>query len=104
MLKPFLLAGLFVLCAGVTASVTAQEQRPRTVGRANRPEVLNGPEEVVRTRTRVVFLDALVKDRRTNEPVRDLAPGDFEVLDEGRPRALSYFTREGDSRRPLALL
>lgn len=102
MLKPLLLATLIALCAGT--SVVAQAQRPRKVGRAGQPEVLPGPEEVVRTRTRVVFLDALVKDRGTNEPVRDLAPESFEVLDEGRPRTLSYFTREGDSRRPLAML
>lgn len=104
MLKPLLLAGLIILCAGTAAPVIAQEQRPRKVGRAGQLEVLPGPEEVVRTRTRVVFLDALVKDRKTNEPVRDLAPENFEVLDEGRPRSLSYFTREGDSRRPLAML
>lgn len=104
MLKPLFLAGLIALCAGPGLSAAAQEQRPRTVGRAGEPAVLPGPEEVVRTRTRVVFLDALVKDRKTNEPVRDLRPENFQVLDEGRPRALSYFTREGDSRRPLALL
>jgi VWFA-related protein len=105
MLK-FFLAISILLCGGGLAR--AQEHRPRTVGRAEqpagRPGVLPGPEEVVRIRTRVVFLDALVKDRRTNEPVRDLSPENFQVLDEGRPRTLSYFTREGDSRRPLAML
>lgn len=104
--KSFLIAISIVVC--VCAHARAQEQRPRTVGAPPRAErgadAAHGPEEVVRIRTRVVFLDALVKDRRTNEPVRDLAPENFRVLDEGRPRALSYFTREGDSRRPLALL
>jgi VWFA-related protein len=95
------LAITVVVCSVVVAHA---QERPRTVGGAGKPEVLPGPEEVVRTRTRVVFLDALVKDRRTNEPVRDLRPENFQVLDDGRPRALSYFTREGDSRRPLALL
>ncbi|HJQ31747.1 MAG TPA: hypothetical protein VJ866_06205 [Pyrinomonadaceae bacterium] len=105
MLKTFLIALSFILCAG---AARAQEQRPRTVGdrehAGRRADVLPAPEEVVRVRTRVVFLDALVKDRRTNEPARDLAPESFQVLDEGRPRRLSYFTRGGDSRRPLALL
>ena len=99
--KHFLLAVAIAVCSAVAAHA---QERPRTVGRTGQPEVLPGPEEVVRTRTRVVFLDALVKDRRTNEPVRDLRPENFQVLDDGRPRALSYFTREGDSRRPLALL
>ncbi|HWS85496.1 MAG TPA: VWA domain-containing protein [Pyrinomonadaceae bacterium] len=100
--KHFLLAVAIAVCAAAAAH--AQEQRPRTVGPTGRPEAPPGPEEVVRTRTRVVFLDALVKDRKTNEPVRGLRPKDFQVLDDGRPRPLSYFTREGDSRRPLALL
>ena len=102
MLKPFLLAALIAVCGGGPGPAAAQEQRPRTVGRTPRGGA--GPEEVVRIRTRVVFLDALVKDSKTNEPVRDLAPENFQVLDDSRPRALTYFTREGDSRRPLALL
>ena len=100
--KHFLLAAAIAVCS--VAAAHAQEQRPRTVVPAGRPEAPPGPEEVVRTRTRVVFLDALVKDRKTNEPVRGLRPEDFQVLDDGRPRPLSYFTREGDSRRPLAML
>jgi VWFA-related protein len=105
MLKTFLAISL-ALCA--VAHAHAQEGRPRTVERTGhagrKSDVLPAPEDVVRIRTRVVFLDALVKDRGTNEPVRDLSPENFQVLDEGRPRRLSYFTREGDSRRPLAML
>ncbi|MBA3320800.1 MAG: hypothetical protein H0T45_05065, partial [Pyrinomonadaceae bacterium] len=58
----------------------------------------------MRVNTRVVFIDALVKDQKTYEPIRDLAREDFQVLDDGNLRRLSYFSREGDSRRPLALL
>ncbi len=62
-------------------------------------------EEVVRVNTRVVFLDALVRDERTGAPVRDLAREDFEVRADGRARELAYFSREGDARRrPLALV
>jgi VWFA-related protein len=62
-------------------------------------------DDTVRVRTRVVFVDALVQDKRTKEPVRNLARENFEVLDNGRARTLSYFTREGDARtRPLALV
>ena len=100
-----LLAAVILFCCPVLA--TAQE-RPRTVRqesnqRSNRHAV-SYPDDVVRIRTRAVFIDALVKDRRTNEPVRDLKPEDFQVLDDGKPRKLSYFTKEGDTRRPLALL
>ena len=89
-------------------SLTAQE-RPRVVrpgaGQGGGTSRAREPvQDIVRINTRVVFLDALVKDRKTNEPVRDLSPENFQVLDNGHPRRLSYFTREGDSRRPLAML
>jgi len=64
----------------------------------------NTDDEVLRVNTRVVFLDALVKDKRTKSAVTDLRPEDFEVLADGRRRDVSYFAREGDrGRRPLAL-
>src|SRR5688572_4039846 len=61
-------------------------------------------EETVKIKTRVVFLDALVKDKKTNAPVSNLSTDNFEVLDEGKPRNLSYFTREGQARKPLAMV
>jgi VWFA-related protein len=60
--------------------------------------------DTIRIQTRVVFLDALVKDRRTSAPISDLTLENFEVLDDGKPRTLSYFTREGQARKPLALV
>ncbi len=60
--------------------------------------------ETIKVRTRVVFMDALVKDKRTGINVSDLAADNFEVLDDGQPRAISYFTREGQARKPLALI
>jgi VWFA-related protein len=61
-------------------------------------------EETIRIKTRVVFLDALVKDKKTNLPISNLAQENFEVLDDGKPRPISYFTREGEARKPLALI
>jgi VWFA-related protein len=62
-------------------------------------------EEVLQVNTRVVFLDALVTDKKTKSYASDLAPENFEVLADGQPRKVSYFTREGDARRkPLALV
>lgn len=82
-----MLSSLLLLCAVFPA--TAQE----------------ASDETVRVSTRAVFIDALVQDKLTGEPIRNLTADDFEVLDEGKPRSLTYFSREGDARRrPLALL
>lgn len=65
----------------------------------------NSAEETVRINTRVVFVDTLVQDKKTGTPVRDLTQDNFQVLDNGKPRTLTYFAREGDTRkRPLALV
>ena len=60
--------------------------------------------ETIRVNTRVVFMDALVKDKRTGVPIADLKPENFEILDDGNARPISYFTREGQARKPLALV
>src|ERR1041385_4310216 len=61
-------------------------------------------EDTIKIKTRVVFLDALVKDKRTNLPISNLTPDNFAVLDEGKPRNITYFTREGQARKPLAVV
>ena len=61
-------------------------------------------EDTIRIKTRVVFLDALVKDKKTSLPISNLTQENFEVLDNGKPRPISYFTREGQARKPLALI
>ncbi|HYR76414.1 MAG TPA: VWA domain-containing protein [Pyrinomonadaceae bacterium] len=60
--------------------------------------------DTIRVRTRVVFMDALVKDKETGIPITDLKPENFELFDDGKPREISYFTREGQARKPLALI
>ena len=60
--------------------------------------------DTIKIRTRVVFMDALVKDRKTGLPISDLKPENFELFDEGKTRTISYFTREGQARKPLALI
>ncbi|MDX6306446.1 MAG: hypothetical protein QOI77_3415 [Blastocatellia bacterium] len=60
--------------------------------------------DTIRVRTRVVFMDALVKDKKTGIPISDLKPENFELFDDGQPRTISYFTREGQARNPLALV
>jgi VWFA-related protein len=62
-------------------------------------------DDIVRIRTRVVFIDTLVKDKKTGASVGDLKREDFEVRDDRKLRTLSYFSRAGEGRRrPLALL
>jgi VWFA-related protein len=61
-------------------------------------------EDTIKIKTRVVFLDALVKDKKTNLPISNLTTDNFEVLDDGKARNISYFTREGQARKPLALI
>lgn len=60
--------------------------------------------DTIRINTRVVFMDALVKDKRTGVPIADLKPEHFEIYDDGNLRPISYFTREGQARKPLALV
>lgn len=78
---------LFILATFASLSVHAQEV-----------------EDTIRIKTRVVFLDALVKDKKTSLPISNLASENFQVLDDGKPRSISYFTREGQARKPLALI
>jgi VWFA-related protein len=61
--------------------------------------------DTVRLRTREVHIEVLVKNKRTGAPIKDLSREDFEVLDDGKPRRLSYFSRDaGAVRRPLAII
>ncbi len=70
------------------------------------PIFTNGQEveDTIKIKTRVVFLDALVKDKKTSLPISNLTTENFQVLDDGKPRNISYFTREGQARKPLALI
>ena len=78
---------LFILATFASLPISAQEV-----------------EDTIKIKTRVVFLDALVKDKKTNLPISNLTQENFEVLDDGKPREISYFTREGEARKPLALV
>jgi hypothetical protein len=78
------------------------EQQPSRQTSAERQPVES--DEVLQVNTRVVFLDALVTDKKTRSLAQDLKPENFEVTADGRRREVTYFSREGDAaRRPLAL-
>ena len=87
------------------SALSAGQERPRMIERQGSTTTQDAADEVVRVNTRVVFIDTLVKDKRTGEPVDGLTREDFEVIDNGKPRLISYFSREGATdKRPLALL
>jgi len=62
-------------------------------------------DDIVRVRTRVVFVDTLVQDQKTGATIADLTRDGFQVLADGKVRTLSYFSRAAEGRRrPLALV
>jgi Ca-activated chloride channel family protein len=102
-IKTCVLAGL--LGSLLFAGFGVGQERRRTVDPRTSAVPQEPAQDIVRVNTRVVFIDTLVKDKRTGEPVDGLKREDFEVLDNGRPRVISYFGTEADvDNRPLALL
>ncbi len=87
---------------GYAFTVTAQEHAKSNdrsqVHPASTPTTRDQAVDMVRIKTRVVFVDALVKDKKTNQPIRDRALEKFRVRDDGKPRTLSYFSRDGLTR------
>jgi hypothetical protein len=100
-LKPsLLLFASTLLCCG--SAVVAQERPAASPSPA--ATVAHDSEEVLRVNTHVVFVETLVRDKKTGAPVKDLPPDSFQVLADGKPRKLAYFSRDGLKRRPLALV
>ncbi|MCA1615292.1 MAG: hypothetical protein LC800_14550 [Acidobacteria bacterium] len=96
----FLALALAFACAPPPTAARQRQQTPAPQPAAAAVE----PDEVLQVNTRVVFLDALVTDKKTRSLAQDLKAENFEVLADGKARPLAYFTREGDAaRRPLAL-
>jgi hypothetical protein len=72
---------------------------------AHSPGQNRNDDDIVRVRTRVVFVDTLVQDKKTGAPIADLTRESFQVLADGKVRTLSYFSRAAEGRRrPLALV
>ena len=82
--KPILLSLMILMGANTTAAQNLERDR-------------------IGLRTRLVLIDVLVTEKRTGAPVSDLVRGDFEVLEEGKRRAVSHFS-VGEERPPLALM
>lgn len=101
--KSFLWAGWLALFCCVSFAVA--QKKPAAIDKPPSSITAQDPvEEVVRVNTRVVFVDVLVRDKRTGAPVADLTRDDFTVLDDGRERELAYFGFGDRARRPRLLL
>ncbi len=85
-------------------SFAAAQERTRPAKPPNSTTAQEPSEDIVRVNTRVVFIDALVKDKKNNAPVTNLTREDFTVLDDGRVRELAYFNRAAGARRPRLLM
>lgn len=72
-----ILSGLLFLC-GLPA-VFGQQAEP--------------PGITIRTSTRVVLVDAIVTDNKS-QPVSDLKASDFTVLEDGKPQKVAFFSYE----------
>ncbi|HEX6731206.1 MAG TPA: VWA domain-containing protein [Pyrinomonadaceae bacterium] len=58
-------------------------------------------DDVVRINTDLVVLDALVIDKKTGQPVRDLKATDFELLVDDKRQDITYFSED---QLPLSVL
>ena len=100
--KSFLwICQLILLCS---VPFTAQEKDKKDAQRPSSITKQEQGEDILRVNTRVVFIDALVRDKKKGLPIRNLTRDDFTVLDEGKVRELTYFSSGSDTRHPRALM
>jgi VWFA-related protein len=101
--KSFLWAYWLVLLCTVPF-VVAQEKSKEKVQQPSSTTRQEQTEDILRVNTRIVFIDALVKDKKKDAPVSNLTRDDFTVLDDGKVRELTYFSAGSEARRPRALM
>jgi VWFA-related protein len=80
--------GILCLLPFVRASSASIQQEPTTI----------------RVSSRLVNVDIVVTDRRTGARVDDLRKKDFELLDDGQPVEITYFSRGDERDRPFVLV
>jgi len=62
------------------------------------------PEQTITLSTHLVNVDVLVTDKRTGARVDGLTRDDFEILENGHPRAITHFSQGFSADRPVALV
>jgi VWFA-related protein len=60
--------------------------------------------EVIKVETNAVYIDALVRDRRSRKPVTNMVQEDFELLIDEKRRKLSEFHFDGRKGCPLTVM
>src|SRR6476660_2864103 len=60
---------------------------------ANQSQDVMHSDQVLRTNTRLVVVDVVATDSK-GQPVTDLKPADFTLLEDGKPQKISGFTFE----------
>jgi VWFA-related protein len=102
--KSFLWTCLLVLFSCAPFAIAQEKQESKKPVQRPSLTVQESDDDIVRVNTRVVFIDALVKDKKKNVPVTNLTRDNFTVLDDGRVRELTYFSTGSETRRPRALM
>ena len=88
MANPAILRAVLALALGLSVTtMSARQQPPAAPGNASPA----GPQQpTFRTGVNFVRVDAIVTDKQGN-PVADLKPTDFEVLEDGKPQTIESF-------------
>jgi VWFA-related protein len=66
---------------------------------ANQPQDVMHSDQTLRTNTRLVVVDVVVTDSK-GQPVPDLKPADFTLLEDGKPQKISGFNFEHPGGAP----
>ncbi|MEQ1765374.1 MAG: VWA domain-containing protein [Pyrinomonadaceae bacterium] len=60
-------------------------------------------DEIIRVETNMVFVDVLVRDKRSRRVVTDLTRENFKLFVDGRSREITSFGLDGTARVPLTI-
>jgi VWFA-related protein len=82
--------GIMVLACVAAATGSQTPQSPQTPQRS---------QGTIKEGVRAVLVDVVVRDRR-GQPVRDLTPADFEIVEDGTPQTMGSFTRVFEGSKP----
>jgi VWFA-related protein len=82
-LKPLLLVYLILLCSSLVFAQSGSNKR----------EVLK-PDGTIKIDTSLVLVDGIVVSKKTKTVVGDLGRDDFIIRENGKPQAITHFSRE----------
>lgn len=82
---------LFLSSLHAAIAAQAPQSLPDAPGPAPAPAQSAAPDTVIRSTVRLVQVSVVVEDKKGN-PVTDLKPEDFTLLDDGKPEHIAFFT------------